>query len=184
MTEPGAVDPRHLRDLLRDDPLISDAEVVSGPPPLAATAVIAPQGFQPGHVLRDRVMALAGPAGQRIQVVLVLAVPRTGDGGLDPAEVRAATERPGTCYRYEPPATETERALVALVGEVLTDVQTVSVTDSLTALGGDSLTAVELILQIRERFGVDTDPQQVFDAESLRELAAVLAADASVKSPA
>lgn len=183
MTDTGSIDPRELADLLRADPLVNDAEVVPGVESATATAVIAPQGFHPGHVLRERVMSLAGPVGTHIAVVVVAAVPRTPDGVLDQQEVRTAAARPGACYRYEAPATEAERALVELVCEVLTDVQVASVTDSLTALGGDSLTAIELIVRIRERFGVDIDPQQVFGADSLRDLAAVLTAAAPQWSP-
>jgi acyl carrier protein len=172
------VDPGRLAALLRGDKLINDVAVMLDPEPSVITVLIVPQGYRPGHVLRQRVMRLAPEVGERLQVVLVFAIPRDPDGALDRDEALAATRRPGALYRYEPPATETERSIVELVREVLPGVQ-VSITDSLAGLGGDSLATLELTGLINERFGVDIDPQRVFEAESLRDLAAILAMTAS-----
>jgi acyl carrier protein len=172
--DPGTVDVARLAAALRGDKLINEVEIIPGPG-TTITVLIVPQGFRPGHVLRARVMRLAPDAGHRLQVALLRAIPRHPDGRLDREGAFAETRRPGALYRYEPPATEAERAVVALVREVLPGVQ-VSVTDGFAALGGDSLATLELTGLINERLGVDVDPLRVFGAESLRELAATLAA--------
>lgn len=172
--------PAGTRDVvatLRGDRLINDVEVLPGPDPSVITVLVVPQGYRPGHVLRERVMRLVPEVGDRIQVALVRAIPRDPDGRLRRAEAVELTERPGVLHRYEAPASAPERALVDLVGEVLPGVQ-VSITDGFAALGGDSLATMELTALIHERLGIDVDPQLVFAAESLRELASALTTEA------
>jgi acyl carrier protein len=47
--------------------------------------------------------------------------------------------------------------------------------DDFFALGGDSLTAVELAVALSEALGVDVDPIAILDSENFEELAARLA---------
>jgi acyl carrier protein len=168
--------------LVRSDRLVSDADVLSGPEPCTITVLVVPRGYRPGPVLRQRIMKLAGDAahadgtvgpGGRMQVALVPNVPRDKRGLLDQSKAIVMIRRPGALYLFEPPATETERSLAALVREVLPGVQ-VSMTDGLTPLGGDSLTAVELLGLIHERLGVELDPQLLYSAETIRDLATVI----------
>jgi acyl carrier protein len=168
---------RHIEATLRGDRLINDAEVLPGPDASAVTVLVVPQGYRPGHVLRERVMRLLPEIGDRVQVALVRAIPRDPGGRLRRAEAVAMTERPGVLHRYEAPASGPEQALAALVGEVLPGVQ-VSMSDAFAALGGDSVATMELTALIHERLGIDVDPQLVFTAESLRELASTLAIEA------
>lgn len=165
--------PERIASVLRRDRLIHDVEILEGPEGAPLTALIVPQGYRPGHVLRERVMRLVPEVGDDIQVALVRAIPRDGDGQLRWAEAVALTRRPGALHRYEAPRSDLERALVSLVGELLPGVQ-VSVTDSVASLGGDSLTTLALTGLLLDRLGIDADPQLVFAAESLRDLASTL----------
>jgi acyl carrier protein len=170
------LDRGQLVSRLRADPLVRDAELMPGDDDSAdLTVFIVPQGFTAGHALRELVMRLAGPAGERAQVVLTFAIARDESGRLDLAEAAAAMSQPDMVLRFVPASTEAERSLAGLVRQVLADVAMVSMTDSLVTLGCDSVSAVELVAGIRDTFGVDIDPHDVFNAESLGELAARLA---------
>lgn len=182
MGDTADVDPLRLAESLRDDGLIHDAEVMIGPGPETVIAFVVPQGFQPGYTLRERVMGRAGAAGRHIQLMLLWEIPRGETGLFDHDAALAAARRLGFIYRFEPPAGEIEQTLVDLVQEVLPDRQ-ISMTDSFVALGGDSLTTVELVMRLRECFDVDVDPQRIFDAESLRDLAGLLPANRSTDRP-
>lgn len=176
MQESGHIAGR-LGELLRDHPMINDAEVMDGPDPAEFTVLVVPQGFQPGPAVRELVMRLAGSAGERARVALTPAIPRDGAGRLDIAQATVVASQPDLVLRFVPASTEAERSVADLVREVLTDVRVVSMTDSLTSLGCDSVSAVEIVVRIRERFGQDLDPHTVFGTGSLRELAALLGGD-------
>jgi acyl carrier protein len=172
MRQDASLDPAGLVARLRADPLVRDAEVIPGDGPAQMTVLIVPQGFTPGHAFRDLVMRLAGPSPQ---VALTGEIPRDGAGTLDLDEASVVISQPGVVFRYVPPDTEAERALAGLVREVLTDVHSVSMTDNLITLGCDSVSAMEIVVRIRESYGTDLDPNEVFGVGSLRELAGLLA---------
>lgn len=86
--------------------------------------------------------------------------------------------RLGNAYRFEPPATSGEAALVELVGRILPGVRA-SMTDTVAGLDGDSISTIELAALMAERFGIEVHAQQVFAAGSLRELAAMAEAGTS-----
>ena len=173
-----------LAQQLRSDPFFHDTEVVAGPGQGVVTVLTVAQGYRPGHMLRRHVRRLAGEIGGQLQVVLTGAIPRGPGGVVDHDELLAAMRRPGAVHRFEPPASAAERLVAELVLEVLPGVVEVSMTDSLPALGGGSLATFELTGLISERLGIDIDPQQVFGAESLRELAAMLAERENRRDPA
>lgn len=172
MPHPADFDLQAFAGLLRTDKMIADAEVMLGPD-TAITAVITPHGFRTGAVLRHRVMRLAGNAGPGVQVVVMGKIPRNPDGSLDATEVLS---RIGEAYRFEPPTTATEVAIVEVVGKVLHGVA-ISMTDSIGELGGDSLTTIEIVTLIAERFGIEIPAHQAFGAASIRQLAAMVEAE-------
>lgn len=55
------------------------------------------------------------------------------------------------------------------------DVPEVAPESSLRDLGSDSLAAVELIITVHERWGVELLPEQLLDAASLAEVAGLIA---------
>jgi acyl carrier protein len=167
-----ALDPDELTRLVQADRTVADAGAMTGPGPGEITVFVVPQGYRTGPVIRQRVLDLAGghdPA-RPVQVAVVRQVPRDPGGGVDRETAGALIGRPGVLYPFEPPRDGTERTLVDLVRQVLPDVA-ISMTDALAPLGGDSLTAVELLALIQESFGVELDPQSLYAAETLRELA-------------
>lgn len=86
----------------------------------------------------------------------------------------AGSSRPLTA----PPVTETEQALAAIWRELLGQ-SVINTTDNFFDLGGHSLTAVLLVSNIRERFGVGLSMDDVYSANlTLEKLARLIEAQA------
>lgn len=163
-----------LAEQLREKPIISDAEVLAGPEPTDITALVVRQGYRPGPVFRDLVMRLAGEGQENIRVAIVARIPRHADGAVDRAAAWAVLKETALVLRFEPPATEIERRLADLVQQVLPQVS-VSMTDDLVSLGGDSLIAVELVELIAEQWGAQISGRDLFAAETIRDMGTVIA---------
>jgi len=101
--------------------------------------------------------------------VVLDALPRTPNGKVD----RRALPVPeaGAGEELEPPATPTEEALARIWAEVL-EIGTVGRSSHFFTLGGHSLLATRVVSRVREAFGVELSMQALFDAPTLRELAA------------
>lgn len=170
MSATAGIEPQELADRLRADSMISDAEVMLGPEPERMTALIVSKGFRFGAELRGRAMHLLGEPGGRLQVAILLKIPRCPDGSLDKEQVAAIIRRPRVLFRFEPPGTENEKNLVELLRTLL-PIQLISMSDSLGDLGADSITIIELSAIIAERFGKEIPPLEMFHMGSIRELA-------------
>lgn len=83
------------------------------------------------------------------------------------APAERAVERSG-----QPPATDTERALATLLGEVL-DVEVTGRDDDFFSLGGDSILAVQVAARARDT-GLKLTARMVFEHPTLHELAAAV----------
>jgi enterobactin synthetase component F len=100
------------------------------------------------------------------------AMPLTPAGKLDrkalpmPARSRAATA-------YAEPVTDIERKLAALWQQVL-GVERVGLHDNFFQLGGDSLSAVEMIARFPEHLGMELPLASLFEASTIAGLAAYL----------
>src|SRR6185369_15629609 len=104
----------------------------------------------------------------------------------DPAENNAAVtlhERPRLRTSYEPPATETER-LTAEIWQALLGIEQIGVNDNFFELGGHSLLATQVISRVRNTFKVDIPLRSIFEAPTLRGLAARVEACSSEKTEA
>jgi acyl carrier protein len=176
-SNPAEAELAALAHRLREDKAIKDAEIMPGPGE-AITAVIVQQGVRPGPVLRHRAMKLAGSAAEQVQVLLMPAIPRLADGSLDHGEVLARID---DAYRFEAPATDDERSLAELVSRVLPG-QRISMTDAVGDLGGDSIATFELAALISERFGIEVSAYQLFMANSIRDIAALVGAEAESRT--
>jgi acyl carrier protein len=66
-----------------------------------------------------------------------------------------------------------EEALVQIVAEVL-KVETLGIHESFFDLGANSVTAIQLISRIRERFQVEVPLRRLFDGPSVAQVAAAL----------
>ncbi len=105
--------------------------------------------------------------------VVLPALPLTGSGKIDH---RALPEPDwGAARSQVPPRTPTEARLAAIVAELLALPVPVGVSDNFFALGGHSLTAIQLMARIRAAYGVDLPVRTLFSDPTVAGLAAALA---------
>jgi phthiocerol/phenolphthiocerol synthesis type-I polyketide synthase E len=67
-------------------------------------------------------------------------------------------------------------SIVADMWSALLGMETVRIDDEFFALGGTSLVAIQLISQIRDRFGVELSIEALFDDPTVRGIAAQISA--------
>jgi amino acid adenylation domain-containing protein/non-ribosomal peptide synthase protein (TIGR01720 family) len=140
-----------------------------------AAYVVAEKGARPeaGELRRGMSAMLPGymipPA-----FVLLDEMPLTPNGKIDrralPSPDRAQLDLE---HAYAPPSTDSECALAEIWATVL-GVEQVGRMDNFFSLGGDSLTATQMISRVRASFGIDLKLRTFFAAPVLRELAAVV----------
>ncbi|MFT4126208.1 MAG: amino acid adenylation domain-containing protein [Gordonia sp. (in: high G+C Gram-positive bacteria)] len=101
------------------------------------------------------------------------ALPTTPVGKLDRAALPEPVIRPTDLVE---PATDTERAIAGIVAEVLEigdpDGSGIGVTTDFFELGGNSLSATRVVARIRETLHLDVGVRDLFDAPTVRALAA------------
>jgi acyl transferase domain-containing protein len=116
----------------------------------------------------DRVLVSAGPLASRFERWVQLARPPAGaaDG---------ARRRPSLGNAYVAPVSEPERVLAGIWQELL-GLEAVGVHDNFFELGGHSLFAARVLSRVRTAFGVSLPLEAVFDAPTVVELAARVAA--------
>ena len=163
---------------LRSHPLVHDAAVSAWEErpdevSLAAYVVAEPGAdlFERGELRRflgDKLPRYMLPA----VYTLLEEMPRMPNGKVD----RSALPTPGRETRpgveaVEAARTPTEELLTAVWQELL-GVERVGVTDDFFELGGHSLLATRLVARVRERFGVEVALRKVFEAPTVRGLAA------------
>ncbi|WP_344786239.1 amino acid adenylation domain-containing protein, partial [Gordonia caeni] len=112
-------------------------------------------------------------------VMVVDQLPLTANGKLDraalPAPVFVAAE-------FVEPDSEAERVVAAVFAGVL-GVDRVSVTESFFDAGGNSLSAMRLVARVGEALDVEVSVRDVFDAPSVRDLAAAVIGRARALPP-
>ncbi len=93
-----------------------------------------------------------------------------------------ATAFPGTLHGrpnlknpYVAPRSESERRLAAIWQDLL-GIDPIGIHDSFFELGGDSLLAVQVIARVRDAWGVEIAPRELFEARTPAALAAAIAA--------
>ncbi|WP_329007466.1 phosphopantetheine-binding protein [Micromonospora rifamycinica] len=155
---------------LVDRPDVDGATVIDYGAPGPVLALVRPDGFCSGPELRDACADVLEAAASRITVVLTTELPDLADGFPDPESLLAESVY---VYRYEPATTETEERVVALWNRIL-DRNRTGVTDDFLDLGGDSVSAVRVVAEIRNEFGVDVDLMRFFNNPSVRHVAALV----------
>lgn len=161
---------------LRRNPDVVEAEIL----PVAEERVVVlvvPKGFRVGPDIRQNVLDVAGDLGVPLVVVPTASMPRHADGTLDPAAAGEIYRNSGYTFAYQAPRTVEEETVCRLVADLLAESLpgvTISVTDDLAALGGDSLTALELSERIQSTEGVPLSAADLYGAQSLGEVAAAL----------
>lgn len=103
--------------------------------------------------------------------VVVDEIPITANGKLDRAALPAPEIGPQATFR--PPATETERRVVALFGQLL-GADDIGCEESFFSLGGHSLLATKLVAAIRAACDVEVSVRDVFERGTAGELAALI----------
>jgi fengycin family lipopeptide synthetase B len=108
-------------------------------------------------------------------VVVLPALPRTSNGKLDrknlPAPDSVRTDLAG---RFVAPESQVEESLAEIWSRVL-GVPAVGVTDNFFELGGDSILCIQVVGKCR-RAGLSIAPHQIFQLQTIRELARVVGA--------
>jgi amino acid adenylation domain-containing protein len=160
---------------LRDHPSVREAaamvrEDVPGDARLVAYLVAADASAPPeATVLRAALRAHLPEYMLPSAFMTLEALPLTPNGKVDrralpePEAVEAAT--------FEPPATPTEEAMAAMWAEILRAPR-VGATDNFFELGGHSLLATQVVARIRSTLGVSLPVRTLFEAPTVREMAA------------
>ncbi|HSF43045.1 MAG TPA: amino acid adenylation domain-containing protein [Thermoanaerobaculia bacterium] len=98
------------------------------------------------------------------------ALPLTANGKLDRRALPLPDAAPAQAeHEFVPPETPAEQALAAIWAEVL-KVERVGARDNFFGLGGDSILSLRVLARARE-VGLELTLQQVFERQTLRELA-------------
>jgi amino acid adenylation domain-containing protein len=143
----------------------------------ALVAYVTPKPGRPAPVVAD----LRSYLGSRLPAYMVptawvdLAdMPRTPNGKINRRALPAPSlDRPDLGREYVAPETPVEEMLAEIWTEVL-GVPKIGIHDSFFELGGHSLKATQLLLRVRETFGVDLPVQRLFETPTLHHLARVV----------
>jgi amino acid adenylation domain-containing protein len=169
------VEPGEIEAVLRECPGVREALVATRPGPRGEPLLVAwlteePTGepaVEPRVHLRGRLPEVMVPA----VFVLLAALPVTAHGKID----RAALPDPDW-RRPEPrgervlPRTAVEIALADLWRNLLA-VEAIGVHESFFDLGGHSLMAVQLVVRVRDLFGVELPVRAVFESPTIEGMA-------------
>lgn len=113
--------------------------------------------------------------------VVLPALPTLPNGKLDRSRLPAPGAAEPTGGGYLAPRTPTETRVAQIWADVL-GISPVGVRDSFFDLGGDSLSAVEMISRVRREYGAGLALRRLFEKPTVAELAALLGDDAPAGS--
>lgn len=172
------IEPGEIESVLRRHPAVKDAVVTSPPGEDGSRLVgylIPTNGELPNS---DALRAyLSGELPDYMipaAFVTLAAFPLTPNGKIDRKALPVpGSDRPELEARYVPPRTAIEKRLVAVWEEAL-GLERVGIEDEFLRLGGDSLSAIRLILGVRNAFGVEVPLQRLFQAPTIAALARVI----------
>ncbi len=169
------VDPQEVEDALGLVPAVREAIVssVTGPDDVRLVAHILPEGSE-RPTARDLRRALAEklPSFMIPSTFLTVdGIPRNERGKIDREALRESAARAVPVRaEYTPPRTEREQALCEVVAEVL-GLERVGVHDDVFDLGLDSLSWIELVVAIDDRFGAKLAPEDLSAVPTVEALA-------------
>lgn len=157
------------------DPSVGQAVVVASDVPglgKSLVAYVTPAG-EAGIVEIDRIRARVAAALPEYMIpaayVAIDEIPITAHGKIDRKALPDPEIVVATAYRE--PATDTERQVAELFGELLSR-DTVGADDSFFELGGHSLLATKLVAAVRSRCRVDIGVQEIFEIGTVSGIAA------------
>ena len=112
----------------------------------------------------DRLAAFKVPS----KVAIVESIPKGPTGKLQRIGLHEKLAE-SLCPAFLAPSTAVEKTM-AMAWEELLNIKRVGVHDNFFQLGGDSITAVRLALEVRTRFNVEIDPAAVFRFPTIEQL--------------
>ncbi len=111
-------------------------------------------------------------------IVVLNALPRSSNGKIDRRALPAPDMGGQTEHSYRPPATPAEAALAKIWEEVL-GLPQVGTQENFFELGGDSIVSLQVIARAKQ-IGLMLSPRQIFQHQTVAELAAVAGREAVV----
>ncbi|GAB2813217.1 non-ribosomal peptide synthetase [Lentzea nigeriaca] len=165
------VEPGEVEEALRRHPSVRDAVVLADTPGTGQTRLVAYVVTDDVEPLRDHLRELLPPHMVPSLFVPMDRIPRATNGKLD----RVNLPRPGVAAAgvQEPPVTDQERAVAAVVCEVL-GIGDIGLHDDFFELGGHSLQIPRIAVGVRERTGTDVSVKDVFLAPTVAGVVAAL----------
>jgi amino acid adenylation domain-containing protein/non-ribosomal peptide synthase protein (TIGR01720 family) len=167
------VEPAEVQAALASCPGVGEAAVVArraGAGGGSLVAYVAPLGLDLAE-LRRSLRALLPDDMMPAAWVRLAALPRTASGKLDRAALPPPAAARPVVEDYVAPRNAAEERL-AVIWEELLRVERVGVHDNFFALGGDSILSIQVVARAR-RAGLALSPRQVFEHQTVAELAAV-----------
>ncbi|GGU27526.1 non-ribosomal peptide synthetase [Lentzea flava] len=165
------VEPGEVEEALRRHPSVREAVVLADTPGPGQTRLVAYVVTDDVEPLRDHLRELL--PGHMVPSLFVPMdrIPRATNGKLD----RVNLPRPGVTAAgvQEPPVTDQERAVAAVVCEVL-GIGDIGLHDDFFELGGHSLQIPRIAVGVRERTGTDVSVKDVFLAPTVAGVVAAL----------
>jgi amino acid adenylation domain-containing protein len=178
-----------IESALREHPAVREAAVsvredVAGDPRLVAYVVPENEADPPAAASLRALLHARMPEYMVPSAFVVMdAFPLTPSGKVDrkalPAPDAAAVAAPA----YEPPATPAEAAVAQIWADILR-VERVGAGDNFFELGGHSLLATQVVARIRTTLDVTLPVRTLFEARTVRELAARVDAEKARGGPA
>ncbi|WP_405943440.1 condensation domain-containing protein [Streptomyces sp. NBC_00932] len=181
-----STDPLQVTCALRELPGVVDALVVDAAPAGAGTGFVAYVVTDDGEfdlaAAQPRLAARLPDTLLPQHLVVVEGLPLTADGEYDLAAL-PRPESSETADRYVAPRTPLERQLVDILAALL-EVDRVGIHDSFFELGGFSLLATQLNIQIRDTVRVDLTLRDIFASSTVEMLAQRIAFRQAEQEPA
>jgi len=176
------IEPSEVETAILRDRRVSQVAATWFPTPSGVRAIVAAVVARPGHSVQAKDLyeglatRLPGPM-IPARFIFVPWLPMTTSGKVDRKALRAAatasnddreTMEPAPAYRRT--HTDTEQA-IADVWQRMLGVESVGPHDHFFSIGGDSLTAVQMMMQVEALFGMQLPAHLAFEAPTLEDLA-------------
>ncbi|WP_433289803.1 non-ribosomal peptide synthetase [Pseudonocardia sp. CA-142604] len=172
------IEPGEIESVLASHPAVADCAVIAHDTPVRLLAFVVPVA---GTAVDALDLTAIGQFAARFlpdhmwpkQIVPMSRILTDVNGKIDNRALIAAwRDRDEREYEFVPPADELEAAVVAIYRRVL-EIESVSVLDNFTQLGGNSMQAFELFDECQQTLGAQPEPAQLL-VGTVREVAAAI----------